>query len=116
MPLKLPDCTAVRESFSLTPEERRELVRRIAEKGAGAIDEFIAEREKTDSTIARRVAKLREELLRRAEELKRRLLEDFGHRRETVEDEYRARLATLESERAGLQGGLTRLQVGGLPE
>jgi len=55
------------------------------------------------------------ERVRRAEELKRRLIEDFGHRRESVEEEYRARVATLESERVGLQGELTRLQGGELP-
>lgn len=109
--MRLPDCQNVEAAFSLSPEDRRELVRRIAEQGPGAIDAFIREREAAgDGLIARKVAKLREELLRRAEELRRKLSDAFGGKLETVESEYRMRLAELESQRAGLQGQLSRLQ------
>lgn len=110
MKLTLPDCQGYADPFTLSAEDRRELVRRIAEKGASAIDEFIAEREAMgDSTIARKVAKLREELLERAKELKRRLLSEFGEKAETLEAEYKRRIAQLQNERDGLSSELGRV-------
>lgn len=109
----LPDCRAHRDAFTLSPEDRRELVRRIAEKGAAAIDEFIAEREaEGDSTIARKVAKLREELMRRAQELRDRLSESFRAREDQIEAEYRARLAELQSKEEELRGRIEGLRGG----
>jgi Mg-chelatase subunit ChlD len=108
---QLPDCQGIADAFTLSADDRRELVRRIAEQGPGAIDAFLREREQTDGLIARKVAKLREELLRRAEEMRRRLAEEFGGRLETVETEYRERLARLEAERAGLEGRLSKLNL-----
>lgn len=109
--IQLPDCRAHRDAFTLTAEERRELVRRIAEEGAGAIEAFIKEREAAgDSTIARRVAKLREELMRRARELREKLDASFHERAETVEAEYRARLATLQSDEQELRGRIERFR------
>jgi Mg-chelatase subunit ChlD len=109
---QLPDCQGIDDAFSLSAEDRRELVRRIAEQGAAAIDAFIAERERQgDSLIARKVAKLREELLRRAEEMRRRLAAEFGSKMESVEAEYRERMARLQAERAGLEGKLSQLKL-----
>ena len=111
MKLHLPDCRGHADPFTLSPEDRRELVRRIAEKGASAIDDFVREREaQGDSSIAHKVRKLRDELLRRAEELKRRLAGEFREREEAIEAEYRARLATLQSEEAALRQNLQRLR------
>lgn len=111
MKVALPDCRGYEDPFTLSAEDRRELVRRIAEKGAAAIDEFVREREAAgDSLIARKVQKLREELMRRAEELKRRLSGEFAEREEAIEAEYRARLAQLQSEEAALRGDLERMR------
>ena len=113
--LRLPDCKGDYDTFGLTPEERRELVRRIAAEGAGAIDAFIREKEaQGDSSIARKVQKLKEELMRRAEELRRRLAEGFGEKEEAAEAEYRARLAELRSKEEELRGNIERLR-GGAP-
>lgn len=114
MKVALPDCGAYEDPFTLSAAERRELVRRIAEGGPGAIDAFIREREaEGDSTIARKVRKLRDELLRRAEELKRRLSGEFAEREEAIEAEYRARLAQLQSKEQALRGDLERMKGGG---
>lgn len=115
MTLALPDCraTRARSAFALSAEDRRELVRRIAERGPQAIDDFIREREAAgDSLIARKVAQLREELLKRAEELRARLSQQFREREETLEAEYRARLATLQSEEQALRGRIEALRGG----
>jgi len=108
--LHLPDCQGDYDSFGLTPAERRELVRRIAAEGPGAIDAFIKEREREDSAIARKVQKLKEELLKRAAELKRKLAEEFGERAAAEEAAYRARLAELQRERDLASADLARLR------
>ncbi|HEX2022175.1 MAG TPA: hypothetical protein VHH36_05640, partial [Candidatus Thermoplasmatota archaeon] len=112
MKLALPDCRGHADVFTLSAADRRELVRRIAEKGVGEIDAFIAEREaQGDSLIARKVRKLREELMRRAEELRQRLRDGFAEREAQVEAEYRAKLAELQSRREDLEGNLDRLRA-----
>lgn len=114
MRLSLPDCRHVADPFALSADDRRELVRRIAEHGPGAIDDFIREREaQGDSTIAARVRKLRDELTRRAEDLKRRLTGEFREKEEALEAEYRARLATLQDRERMLREDLDRLRAGG---
>ncbi|MHB8605647.1 MAG: VWA domain-containing protein [Thermoplasmatota archaeon] len=111
--IALPDCTGVAEPFfSLTPEEKRALVLRIAQDGPGAIDAFIREREEAgDSLIARKLKRLREELLRRAEELRARLAGGFGERSREVQAGYERAYAALESERAAAEARLTRLRA-----
>jgi Mg-chelatase subunit ChlD len=87
------------------------LVRRIAAEGAGAIDQFIREREaEGDSSIARKVQKLKEELMARAAALRERLREEFGERAEATEAEYRAKMAALERDRAAANADLERLR------
>lgn len=111
--VSMPDCAHREDPFALTAEERRELVRRIAEEGPDAIDRFIAEREaQGDSSIARRVRKLREELMRRAEELRQRLAGEFGAREDALEAEYRARLAQLQDRERILREDLDSLRGG----
>ena len=113
MKLSLPDCRGRADPFALSPEDRRELVRRIAEHGPGAIDDFIREREAAgDSAIAQRVRRLREELLRRAEELKKRLAGEFREKEEAIEAAYRARLAELQDRERMLREDLDRLRSG----
>ncbi|HVM44719.1 MAG TPA: VWA domain-containing protein, partial [Candidatus Thermoplasmatota archaeon] len=113
MRLSLPDCKDRADPFALSAEDRRELVRRIAEHGPGAIDDFIREREaQGDSSIAARVRKLREELVARAEEMKRRLTGEFREREEAIEAAYRARLAELQDRERMLREDLDRLRAG----
>ena len=113
MKLLLPDCRGRADPFALSAEDRRELVRRIAEKGAAAIDEFIREKEaQGDTTIAARIRKLRDELLARADELRRRLAGEFAQREEAVEAEYRARLAELQDRERMLREDLDRMRAG----
>lgn len=68
------------------------------------------EREAEDSLIARKVQKLREELLARAEALRQKLAEEFGQKEEQIEAEYRARLARLANERDLAQAQLERMR------
>ena len=111
MKLLLPDCKHRADPFALSAEDRRELVRRIAEHGAGAIDDFIREREAAgDSSIAARIRKLREELLARAEELKRRLAGEFREREDAIEQAYRARLAELQDRERMLRADMDHLR------
>lgn len=110
--LALPDCRAHVDAFTLSPEDRRELVRRIAEHGAGAIDDFIREREaQGDTSIARRVRKLRDELLRRAQELKERLRNEYAEREATLAADYERKLAQLQGERAQYEAQLSGLSA-----
>lgn len=109
--LLLPDCKGEYDTFGLTPEERRELVRRIAAEGAGAIDAFIREKEaQGDSSIARKVQRLKEELMRRAADLRRRLSDGQAEKEAAAEADYRARLAHLRSREDELRGSLERLR------
>ncbi|MHB8585513.1 MAG: VWA domain-containing protein [Thermoplasmatota archaeon] len=91
--LVLPDCHSVDLAVALSDEEKRELVLAIAAGGVNAIDDWVAKRAQTDSSIARRVKALRDELLRRAEELRRRLQGEFAANRD-------ARMAAFEAEQA----------------
>ncbi|HUR67882.1 MAG TPA: VWA domain-containing protein [Candidatus Thermoplasmatota archaeon] len=109
----LPDCKDRADPFALSSEDRRELVRRIAEHGVEAIDQFVREREEQgDSAIAQKIRKLREALLAQADALRRRLAGEFTEREEALEAEYRARLAELQDRERMLRGDLDHLRSG----
>lgn len=94
--ITLPDCGAWESGLELTPEEKRELIVRIANDGLQAIDAFIAEREAKDSTIGRKIARVREELARRAQALKEALERGFDERRGKMRDAWEQAFARLE--------------------
>jgi Mg-chelatase subunit ChlD len=94
--LVLPDCSALNLAVELSDEEKRELILAIAAGGVDAIDAWVQKRAQTDSSIARRVKALRDELLRRADELRRRLAGEFSANKE-------ARMAAFEAERDALE-------------
>lgn len=95
MTLALPDCKKIDIPVSLSDDEKRQLVLAIAEGGVEAVDKWIEERAKTDSSIARRVRAMRDELLAKAEELRRRLAGEFSAAKES-------RTAAFEAEREAL--------------
>lgn len=96
--LVVPDCRDVAEAFYLTPEQRRELILLIAEKGEAGIDEFIRRHEKDDSTIARRIERLRRKLLEEAAELRRRLHSQYDEARKSERERLESVLERLRRE------------------
>lgn len=98
MRLAPPDCTNVADVFYLPPELRRELLLLIAEQGPEGIDEFVRRHEKDDSTLARRLARIRERLLAEGEELRRRLHSGYDERRRAEEERLKKVMARLRSE------------------
>ncbi|HVL48802.1 MAG TPA: VWA domain-containing protein [Candidatus Thermoplasmatota archaeon] len=109
--MRVPDCRERVETPALSPEDRRELVRRIAEEGVGAIEAFVREREKSDRGIRARIERLRDELLRRAEEMRRALEGSVAARKENVARAWEEAHAKAEAERAALERELQLTKV-----
>jgi Mg-chelatase subunit ChlD len=102
-PLVAPDCRDVADAFYLTPEQRRELVLLIAEKGEAGIDEFVRRHEKDDSTIARRIQRIRQKLLDEAAELRRRLHSQYDEARNAERERLESVLERLRREEKELR-------------
>jgi Mg-chelatase subunit ChlD len=94
----LPDCRDVADPFWLPPELRRELLLLIAEKGEAGIEEFVRRHERDDSTIGRRIARLKARLLEEAAELRRRLKSQFDEAREAERERVARVLERLRKE------------------
>jgi len=102
-PLVAPDCRDIDEAFWLTPEQRRELILLIADKGEAGIDEFVRRHEKADSTIGRRLARIRRKLLEEAAELRRRLRTQYDEAREAERERLESVLERLRREEKELR-------------
>lgn len=115
MTLVLPDCREHLDAFFLTPEQRRELLMLLAERGEAGIDEFVRRHAKGDPRFAKRIQRIRERLLREAEELRRRLHSDYDLRREGERQRAEAVLERLRAEQERLDAERRRLDIG-LPD
>lgn len=103
MRLVLPDCRAVAEPFYLTPDQRRELILLIADRGEDGIREFIRRHEGEDSAIGRKVQRLRAKLLEEAAELRRRLHSEYDEKRLREQGRVRELLDRLRREEEALR-------------
>lgn len=103
MRFALPDCREYRDLFYLTPEQRRELLLLIAERGEAGLDEFVRRHEKDDTTIARRLARIRNRLLAEAAELRRRLYSQYDEARRSERQRLERVLDRLRREERDLQ-------------
>lgn len=115
MRLVLPDCRELADPFFLSPEQRRELLLLIAEKGEAGIDEFIRRHEADDSTIRRRLERLRKKLLEEGAELRRRMSSQYDDARRKERERAQAILERLRRDEEHLaereRAALARLPV-----
>jgi len=109
--VELPSCDAVDTAFELTPEQKRELVARLAREGPGALDAWLAERSGKDSYLAAKLAKARAEIERRAKELTERLAAEFEERRTRVRSAHEQEAARYEQAREGVRQEIRLLQA-----
>ncbi|MBI2078829.1 MAG: VWA domain-containing protein [Euryarchaeota archaeon] len=115
MKLIVPDCREHLDAFFLTPEQRREILLLLAEKGEAGIAEFVRRYSEGDPKFAKRLARIREQLLREAEELRRRLHSDYDLRRQDELARSDAILRKLRDEQQRLESEKRRLDLE-LPE
>lgn len=108
--LRLPACLDHDLEFALTPEEKRELIVAIAERGPGAIDEFLAKKGK-ESRFARALARWRERLIEEARKLRQRLESGYQGRRSAVLESWRTAEEQLEKERDEAERALRGLSI-----
>jgi Mg-chelatase subunit ChlD len=109
MSLVIPDCREHLDAFFLTPEQRRELLLLLAERGEAGLDEFVRRHAQGDPRFAKRIARIRDRMMREAEELRRRLHSDYELRRdeerrraEVILERLRAQQERLDQERRRL--------------
>lgn len=106
----LPDCRDLGDPFYLTPDQRRELILLIAERGEDGIREFIRRHEHEDSTIGRKIQKIRGQLLEEGAELRRRLHDQYDEKRMAEHERARRLVERLRQEEEALaarEQGLT---------
>jgi len=88
--MKLPRCDDLDDDFSLSPEERRELLIELATKGAGALDKYVRRlAEKKDSSVAKRIEKIRKKLESQSHGMKMEVLERFRKKRNKMRDSFK---------------------------
>lgn len=115
MKLIIPDCRAELDAFFLTLEQRRELLLLLAEKGEAGLEEFVRRHARGDSSLARRLQRIKDRLMRDAEELRRRLKSDYELKREAERARYESVMERLRQDEERLEGERRRLAVE-LPE
>jgi len=77
----LPDCDALLPpDVELSASERSDLVKRLAEEGPRAIDDFVKEQAKKDSSIARAVERFRALLEQQARQVKEKAEREYSNR------------------------------------
>ncbi|MFO1535474.1 MAG: VWA domain-containing protein [Thermoplasmatota archaeon] len=81
LPMVLPDCRAADEGWSLSPRQRDELVRILAQEGRAGLEAWLRREEARDPWLRRRVQAEMERLERAARERRSRLRERFGAER-----------------------------------
>jgi Mg-chelatase subunit ChlD len=111
MRVVLPDCTDLGAEFFLTPEQRRELILLMAEKGEEGLKEFIRRHSKDDSRIAQKIERIQAKLRQEATELKRRLETEYDSKRSEEERRAARLLRTLREEEEALRSHEERLKA-----
>lgn len=111
MKLAIPDCRAELDAFFLTLEQRRELLLLLAEKGEAGLEEFVRRHARGDSTLTRRLRRIKDRLMRDAEELRRRLKTDYDLKREAERARYESVVGRLRDEEERLEAERRRLAV-----
>jgi Mg-chelatase subunit ChlD len=81
LPMVLPDCRAADEGWSLSPRQRDELVRILAQEGRAGLEAWLKREEARDPWLRRRVQAEMERLEREARERRSKLRERFGAER-----------------------------------
>jgi Mg-chelatase subunit ChlD len=77
----LPDCDALPPpDVELSASERSDLVKRLAEEGPRAIDDFVKEQSRTESSIARAVERFRALLEQQAKQVKEQADREYSNR------------------------------------
>ncbi len=98
--LKLPDCRKLDLDNYLSSSERKELMVRVATKGRRGLEEFVERMSKNkDSSIARRIEKVRKDLETQSGRMKQLIRRKFLHKRQRLEEQYdKFRSRNLEDE------------------
>ena len=88
--IELPRCDDLDDEFSLSSEDRRELLIEMATKGAGALDKYSRKlAENKDSSIAKRIEKIRKKLESQSQGMKMEILERFREKRKKTQDAFK---------------------------
>ena len=88
--MKLPRCDDLDDDFSLSLEERRELLIELATKGAGALDKYVRRlAENKDSSVAKRIEKIRKKLESQSQGMKMEILDRFRKKRKKMQDSFK---------------------------
>ncbi|HLE46922.1 MAG TPA: hypothetical protein VI818_01395, partial [Candidatus Thermoplasmatota archaeon] len=111
MKLIIPDCREHLDAFFLTAEQRRELLLLLAEKGEAGIEEFVKRHSAGDPKFAKRLARIREQLVREADELRRRLHTDYDLKRQDELSRSESIMKRLREEEARLESAKQRLEL-----
>lgn len=111
MSLAIPDCRELLDVFFLTPEQRRELLLLLAEKGEKGLDEFVARHMARDPRLAKRLRRMQERLLAEAEELRRRLKSEYQLKREEEQARAEAVLEHLREHQEKMRAERQRLDA-----
>ena len=88
--MKLPRCDDLDDDFSLSLEERRELLIELATKGAGALDKYVRRLAgNKESSVAKRIEKIRKKLESQSQGMKMEILDRFRKKRKRMRDSFK---------------------------
>jgi Mg-chelatase subunit ChlD len=114
--MELPDCEIFEDDLVLSYKENIELITRLVEEGPSAIDSFVSEQQKKDSTISKYIKSLRKRLEKQAAKIREerrsgymQKLRALQKRRETQVKEVQREAITLTEEQQALQDRLNEI-------
>ena len=114
--MELPECEVFEEDLVLSYKENIELITKLVEEGPSAIDRFVSEQQKKDSTISKYIKSLRKRLERQAAKIREerrsgymQKLKALQRKRETQVKEVQKEAITLTEEQQALQDRLNEI-------
>lgn len=106
MAFALPDCTLIRPVRGLSPRQRRELVRLLAEEGTAGLEAWLRKEEARDPTIRERLEEERARLEREARAERQRLLDQHAAGDADAESAWERRMRELREREEALRDRL----------
>jgi Mg-chelatase subunit ChlD len=114
--MELPECEVFEDDLVLSYKENIELITKLVEEGPSAIDRFVSEQRKKDSTISKYIKGLRKRLERQAAKIRQerrsgymQKLRALQKRQETRVQEVQKEAITLTDEQQALQDRLNEI-------
>lgn len=114
--MELPECDVFEDDLVLSYKENIKLIKKLVEEGPSAIDRFVSEQQKKDSTISKYIKSLRKRLERQAAKIREerrsgymQKLRALQRKRETQVKEVQKEAITLTDEQQALQDRLNEI-------